>query len=73
METALASLAALVDQIRVLLISIDQMAGPLFEKNKKLLQTLRGLLQTAAQLTLLDQITGPTPQPPSPPAPPPGP
>jgi hypothetical protein len=59
----------LIDQVRVLLIAMDAKAGPLFEKNKKLLQSLRGLLQNAAQLALLDQITGPTAQPPSPPPP----
>ena len=69
LETALASLNALIDQIRVLLISIDAMAGPLSEKNKKLLGALRGLLQNAADLVLLDQITGPTPQPAPPPPP----
>ena len=71
LEAALSSLNALVDQIRVLLISIDAMAGPLAEKNKKLLGALRGLLQNAADIVLLDQITGPTPQPapPSPPVP----
>ena len=69
LETALASLNSLIDQIRVLLISIDQMAGPLAAKNKKLLGALRGLLQNAADLVLLDQITGPAPQPAPPPAP----
>ena len=69
LETTLASLNDLVDQIRVLLISIDAMAGPLSEKNKKLLGALRGLLQNAADLVLLDQITGPTPQPAPPPPP----
>ena len=69
LETALASLNDLVDQIRVLLISIDAMAGPLAEKNKKLLGALRGLLQNAADVVLLDQITGPTPQPAPPPPP----
>ncbi len=69
LETALASLNDLVDQIRVLLISIDGMAGPLSEKNKKLLGALRGLLQNAADLVLLDQITGPTSQPAPPPPP----
>jgi hypothetical protein len=73
LEADLTALTALVDQVRPLLIAIDAKAGPLFEKNKKLLQTLRGLLQTDADLALLDQITGPTPQPPSPPPPPPGP
>ena len=69
LETALASLNDLIDQIRVLLISIDGMAGPLSEKNKKLLGALRGLLQNAADLVLLDQITGPTAQPTPPPPP----
>lgn len=58
LEADLTALNALVDQIRVLLIAMDAKAGPLFEKNKKLLHTLRGLLQTAAEQTLLDQITG---------------
>ena len=71
LETALGSLNALIDQIRLLLITIDGMAGPLAEKNKKLLATLRGLLQSAADVVLLDQITGPTSQPA--PSPPPGP
>jgi hypothetical protein len=70
LEWDLTGLTALIDQIRPLLISIDAKAGPLFEKNKKVLQTLRGLLQTDADLALLDQITGPTPQPPTPPTPP---
>jgi len=69
LETALASLNDLIDQIRVLLINIDAMAGPLAEKNKKLLGALRGLLQNAADVVLLDQITGPTPQPAPPPPP----
>ena len=69
------ALNALVDQVRPLLIAIDAKAGPLDEKNKAALRTLSGLLRTDADRALLDQITGPTPQPPSPapPAPPPGP
>jgi hypothetical protein len=61
----------LIDQIRPLLIAIDTKAAPLAEKNKKLLHTLRGLLQTGAQAVLLDQITGATPQGSSPTPPPP--
>ena len=75
--TALASkltqLNALVDQIRPLLVDIDDLADPLDEKNKRALGTLRNLLRNDADLSLLDQITGPTPQSPSPPAPPPAP
>lgn len=69
LAAAVGSLNDLIDQIRALLISIDALAGPLAEKNKKLLGTLRGLLQNAADLVLLDQITGPTPQPAPPPSP----
>ncbi len=70
LETDVNTANGLINQLRTLLISMDQKAGPLFEKNKKLLLTLRGLLQTAAQLALLDQITGPTEEPPAPPTPP---
>lgn len=64
----------LIDQIRGLLITIDRKAQPLDERNKAALKTLAGLLQTTADRTLLDQITGPTTQssgnaPPAPPAP----
>ena len=75
--TALASklkqLNALVDQIRPLLVDIDDLAEPLDDKNKRALGTLRNLLRNDADASLLDQITGPTPQSPSPPAPPPAP
>jgi len=64
------SLQALQDQIRPLLILIDQKAGPLDEKNKAALRTLDGLLRTDADCALLAQITGATAQPPSPPTPP---
>jgi hypothetical protein len=62
--------------LQPLLISLDNKALPLGEKNKKALKTLSGLLQTSAEKTLLDQITGPTHQsggnsPASPPASPP--
>ncbi len=67
LEADLNALHLLIDQVRVLLIAIDAKTGPLAEKNKKLLHTLRGLLQTAAQMALLDQITGATPQAPTPP------
>ena len=63
----------LINQIRALLEEIDDKAEDLATKGKKLLATLRGLLQTSAQLALLDQITGPTPEPSPPPSPPPGP
>jgi hypothetical protein len=49
---------------------MDLKARPLSEKNSKVLGTLRGLLRTSAQIALLDQITGATPEAPSPPAPP---
>lgn len=62
LEADLSATNALVDQIRPLLIAMDQKAGPLDEKNKRALQTLRGLLQTDADKALLDQITGPTSQ-----------
>jgi hypothetical protein len=70
LEADVSALNALVDQIRPLLIAIDAKAGPLDEKNKATLKTLSGLLTTDADRLLLDQITGPTPQPPTPPAPP---
>ncbi len=69
----LTALNVLIDQIRPLLISIDAKVQPLDEKNKRALQTLRGLLRDDADVILLDRITGPQPQsphPPSPPAPP---
>jgi len=72
LEADLAAFNNLVNQLRTLLQAMDQKAGPLAEKNRKILATLRGLLQTAAQLALLDQITGATPESPPPP-PPPGP
>ena len=64
---------ALVDQLRVLLGSIDAKAGPLADMNKAVLRTLQGLLTTDADRNLLDQITGPTPQGPITPSPAPGP
>jgi ABC-type transporter Mla subunit MlaD len=71
LETDVQAVNALVNQIRVLLESIDNKAEDLAQKNKNLLLTLRGLLQNDAQLVLLDQITGPTETPSSPPTPPP--
>lgn len=70
LASKLTQLNALVDQIRPLLVNIDDLAEPLDEKNKRALGTLRNLLRNDADIALLDQITGPTPQPPSPPTPP---
>ena len=67
----LVALNALVDQIRPLLIAMDAKSGPLSDKNIAALKTLRGLLTTDADQSLLDQITGPTSTPSSPPSPPP--
>lgn len=67
LEADLAALSDLMDQIRVLLIAIDAKSGPLDEKNKRALHTLRGLLQNSADVVLLDQITGPSTQSPTPP------
>ncbi len=50
----------LINQLRALLEQMDDLAEDVGVKNKTLLATLRGLLQTQAQLALLDQITGPT-------------
>ena len=61
-EADLTALTALINQILPLLVTLDAKAGPLSEKNKKLLKSLSGLLQTSAEKTLLDQITGPTAQ-----------
>lgn len=74
LEADVTALNALVTQIRPYLISIDAKAEPLDVKNKGVLRTLSGLLQTDAQKALLAQITGPTPQggggtPPPPPNP----
>ena|SRR3990172_7096672 len=63
----------LINQIRALLEQMDDAAEDVAVKNKTLLATLRGILQTQAQLALLDQITGPTEEGPTPPTPPPGP
>jgi len=70
LETDVTALNNLINQIRTLLQSIDDKAELLAEKNKKLLLSLRGLLQTAAELALLDQITGPTEEGPTPVTPP---
>ncbi len=70
-EADLATLNGLINQILPLLVSLDAKAGPLNDKNKKVLKTLSGLLQTAAERVLLDQITGPTAQGGSSPTPPP--
>ena len=61
-EADLTALTALINQILPLLVTLDAKAGPLSEKNKKLLKSLSGLLQTSAEKALLDQITGPTAQ-----------
>ncbi len=76
-EADTSALSALINQILPLLVSLDAKAGPLNDKNKKALKTLSGLLQTSAEKTLLNQITGPTAQsgggtptpPPTPPTP----
>ena len=60
----------LINQIRALLEQMDDAAEDVAVKNKTLLATLRGILQTQAQLALLDQITGPTEEGPTPPIPP---
>lgn len=74
LEADVTALNALVTQIRPYLISIDAKSQPLDVKNKGVLRTLSGLLQTDAQKVLLAQITGPTSQggggtPPPPPTP----
>ena len=61
-EADTSALSALINQILPLLVSLDAKAGPLNDKNKKALKTLSGLLQTSAEKTLLNQITGPTAQ-----------
>lgn len=61
-EADMAALSALINQILPLLMSLDAKAGPLSDKNKKALRTLSGLLQSSAEKSLLDQITGPTSQ-----------
>ena len=70
LETDQQSLNGLINQVRVLLETMDDKAEDLAAKNKKLLATLRGILQTDAQIALLDQITGPTVEPTPPPTPP---
>ncbi len=60
-------LNSLVDQLRPLLQDIDDLGEPLDEKNIRVLGMLRNALRNDADINLLDQITGPTPQPPSPP------
>lgn len=74
LEQKVSALNALVTQLRPLLVDIDALSQPLDVKNKGVLKTLSGLLQTDAQKALLAQITGPTPQggggtPPPPPNP----
>ena len=73
LEADVTALNALVTQLRPLLIAIDAKSQPLDVKNKGVLRTLSGLLQTDAQKALLAQITGPssqgggsTPPPPAP-------
>ena len=61
-NTCYLCLQSIHNQILPLLVALDANAGPLSEKNKKLLKTLSGLLQTSAEKTLLDQITVPTAQ-----------
>lgn len=70
LASKLTQLNALVDQIRPLLVDIDQLAQPLSEKNIRALGVLRNMLRNDADITLLDQITGPTTQPATPPTPP---
>ena len=70
LEADMASLNDLINQIRTLLETMDDKAEDLQAKGKKLLATLRGILQTQAELALLDQITGATPESPTPPTPP---
>ncbi len=62
LEADVSALNALVTQLRPLLITIDAKVQPLDVKNKGVLKTLSGLLQTDAQKALLAQITGPTAQ-----------
>ena len=64
---------ALLDQLTPLFTSIDQKARLLDAKNKRALPALRGLLRNDADISLLDQITGPQPQGPSTPTTPPTP
>ena len=52
----------LLNQIRVLLVDMDALCGPLHDKNVGALKALDGLLRTNAQRGLLAQITGPTSQ-----------
>lgn len=73
LEADVTALNAPVTQLRPLLITIDAKSQPLDVKNKGVLRTLSGLLQTDAQKALLAQITGPssqgggsTPPPPAP-------
>lgn len=61
-NTCYLCLQSIHNQILPLLVTLDAKAGPLSEKNKKLLKSLSGLLQTSAEKALLDQITGPTAQ-----------
>ena len=70
LSAKLTLLNSLVDQIRPVLEDIDDLAEPLDEKNIRTLGMLRNALRNDADIVLLDQITGPTPQPPSPPTPP---
>lgn len=73
LEQKVSALNALVTQLRPLLVDIDALSQPLDVKNKGVLRTLSGLLQTDAQNALLAQITGPSAQgggsPPPPPTP----
>jgi len=72
LEALVTQTSNLINQLRALLEQIDDAAEDVAAENKTLLATLRGILQTQAQLALLDQITGPTEVTP-PPVTPPGP
>ncbi len=70
LSAKLTLLNSLVDQIRPVLVDIDNLAEPLEQKNIRALGVLRNMLRNDADIALLDQITGPTAQPPTPPTPP---
>jgi len=70
LSAKLTLLNSLVDQIRPVLVDIDNLAEPLEQKNIRALGVLRNALRNDADIVLLDQITGPTTQPPTPPTPP---
>ncbi len=62
LEAVVTQLNGMITQLRPLLIAIDAKSQPLDVKNKGILRTLSGLLQTDAQKALLAQITGPASQ-----------